>query len=437
MTPEKPTLDALVKEAKGEHGPDVDWSKVEAKLFPRVEREARAQAALNAHGGAKRAWGVAAVVLAAAAAVPLFLSPRGGIAPLEEASATRAPGAGTLLEKDPAAIVHVAAPHRSPVDRTGANETSHDLALGGAIAQGDVIDTRSGRAVFKRTEPSGVTWALEDGSQVEVRAARGTLVLALAKGAVEAQVAPVLSGEAFAIDVEGSRVAVHGTHLRVERQGTRAVVDLREGVVSIGAPPKSGSTYGDLVTAPAHVEFEPSDPHGTLKVTHEATRVRGAQTLETPHYQPPVATRPVSVPQVTPAPPLPVPPLPAPLGNAPPRPATPTPAAAPPVAAPPAPAAVSSPVPPPPAPARVDPNPEGTIVEQVRICARKRVEHTDGVVITVSTRLELHIGDAGMVTSAVFDPPLAPEVQACAASAIYGTRFSQPGAVSIAIDVTP
>ena len=436
MTPEKPTLDALVQEAKSDAGLDIDWGKVEAKLFPRVEREARAQAALVAYAGAKRAWGAAAVVIAIAAAVPLFFSSlgggRGGDAPLGEASAVRAATAGVLQEKDGPAVVHATA--------AGApnGAAAREVGAGGAIMQGEVIETRAGRALFKRTEPSSVTWSLEDGSQAEVLAARGTLVLALAKGAIEAQVAPVSEGEAFAIDVEGSRVAVHGTHLRVERQGNRAIVDLREGVVSIGAPPKSGSTYGDLVTAPAHVEFDSSDPHGTLKVSHEPARVRAPQLLEPSRVQPPPGNRAVSLPAPVAASPTP-PPLPAPLGNAAPHPpvAQAATAPSPPVPAPVAPAAVTSPVPPPPAPARVDPNPEGTIANQVRACERKHVEHADGVVITVSTRLELRIGDAGMVTAAVFDPPLRAEVQACAASAIYGTRFSQPGAVSIGIDVTP
>jgi hypothetical protein len=337
----------------------------------------------------------------------------------DDVSTAHPVSAGAMHEKDGPAVVHAT---RGAIAR--------ELAAGGSIAQGDVLDTRSGHAVFKRAEPGAVTWSLEDGSQVEVRAARGTLILALAKGAVEAQVAPVAEGEAFAIDVEGSRVAVHGTHLRVERQGSRAVVDLREGVVSIGPPPKTGSTYGDLVTAPAHVEFDSSDPHGTLKVSHELSRVRAPQLLEPPKVQPPTSGRPVSIP-------LPAPTAAAASGNAAPRPAPLPVAAAAPPPPPAAPAAVTSPVPPPPAPARVDPNPEGTIGDQVRACARKHVEHGDGVVITVSTRLELRIGDSGMVTAAVFDPPLRAEVQACAASAIYGTRFSQPGAASIAIDVTP
>ena len=424
MNPEKPTLDALIKEAKGERARDVDWSKVEAKLFPRVEAEARAQAALGAYAGAKRVWIAAAVVLAAAAAVPLFF-PRGEVAPLDGASAVRAPSAGTLLEKERASVV---------VHAATAAGGSRDLSKGDAIAQGDVLDARAGRAVFTRTDPSGVTWGLEDGAQVEVRAARGTLILALAKGAVEAQVTPVPNGEAFAIDVEGTRVAVHGTHLRVERQGSRAIVDLREGVVSIGTPPKSGTTYGDLVTAPAHVEFDSADPHGTLKVTHEATRVRAAQQLGpvTALAEPPIHVPSVQLPApiASAAAPRPAPPPPAPA-------AVPAPVAAPPAPQAPAPAAVTSPTPPPPAPPLVDPNPQGTIADQVRACARKHVEHADGVVITVSTRLDLRVGDSGMVTTAIFEPPLAPEVQACAAHAIYGTRFGQAGNVSIAIDVTP
>jgi hypothetical protein len=440
MRPEKPTLGALIEEAKGERGPDVDWEKVEAKLFPRVEREARAQAALDAYGGAsagaKRGWAIAAAAIAMAAAVALFLSPHHADTSLDGGGAgvgTAGPvAAGTMQEKDAAAVVHAT--------RARDGATSRDLTSGGAIAEGDVLDAHAGRAVFKRGEPSAVSWALEDGSQVEVRGARGTLVLALAKGAVEAQVAPVLSGEAFAIDVEGTRVAVHGTHLRVERQGTRAVVDLREGVVSIGTPPRSGSTYGDLVTAPAHVEFDAADPHATLKVSHETSRVRAAQLFE-PAHPPPAPPRPVVVsPPVLVPPVAPAAPITPGQGNQPPHaPAVQAPASPPPAPppAPQAPAAVTSPVPPPPAPARVDPNPEGTIAEQVRACARKHVEHGDGVVITVSTRLDLRIGDTGMVTAAVFDPPLRLEVQACAASAIYGTRFSQPGAASIAIDVTP
>jgi hypothetical protein len=242
------------------------------------------------------------------------------------------------------------------------------------------------------------------------------LVLALERGAVEAQVAPVANGEAFAIDVDGARVAVHGTHLRVARDGTRAIVDLREGVVSIGAPPAHGSTYGDLVTAPAHVEFDASDPHGTLKVSHEPSRVRASTTLE----HPPEPPRPEGAPKPAVAP-------------------APAPASPPAHVTSPAPTspAIARPVPAPPTPPRADPDPEKTISDAVHRCVRARVGQTTGVVVTVSTHVEIQVADTGMVSTAHFDPPLAPEVQECAAQTIYRTRFGTPGAVSILVDVTP
>ena len=418
-TPQKPSLDELIREAKDQKGPSVDWGKVEASLFVRVEREARAQEALGRHAGAGKWVGVAAV-LAAAAAIPLLMA-RGPDASFEEAKVAKVASAGTLSWKDDHAVAHVT--------RDGAG---HDLAPGEAVARGDAITVHGGRAIFVRPEPRGVTWGAEDGAEVAVRTTGETLILTLAKGAVEAQVTPVPNGEAFAIDVEGSRVAVHGTHLRVEKQAGRAVVDLREGVVSIGPPPKSGATYGDLVTAPAHVEFDPADPHGTLKVAHEIYRVRAPQPLESPHATP-LAFGSQGL-AAMPTPPVPAAPASTGATGAPHAPSAPPPASA---GASASQASVAQPVPAPAPPANVDPDPEHKIAAAVRACARKRVEKSDGVVVTVSSRLDLRVGDKGIVESARFDPPLAPEVQECAASAIYGVRFSAPGAVSVPIDFTP
>ena len=83
------------------------------------------------------------------------------------------------------------------------------------------------------------------------------------------------------IDVTASsgdvvRVAVHGTHLRVARDGDKITVDLTEGVVSIGAPPRRGSTIGALVTAPAHVELDARDL-SSVRVDHTASAVRPAE----------------------------------------------------------------------------------------------------------------------------------------------------------------
>ncbi len=444
MSRRKPTLSELVREAREERVPDVDWGKIEEPLFARVAEEARVRAAVEKYEGKRRTWVTAGVVLAIAASVPLFYAGTRD-ATLDVTAEARAPSGGEMSWKDPNAQAHVT--------RGG---VAHDATAGESLAEGDVLEPKSGRVVFARTEPTGVTWDAEDNARVEVRATRGTLILALTRGAVEAQVAPVANGEAFAVDVDGTRVAVHGTHLRVARDGARATVDLREGVISIGLPPRSGSTYGDLVTAPAHVEFDPSDPHGTLKVSHEIGRVRVAANLEPPRQdaremrrdkaadkvddtRPSGLTSPASLPGA------PRPSAPAgtpvsalrPSAVAPLAPVSPaaTPTAVPTAAA--SPAAVVAPVPPLPTPLQVDPDPPRTIRDAVRACESTHVAHATGVIVTVSSVLRLRVGASGMVEGANFDPPLAPDVQQCAVKVIYGTRFAAPGNLSVPIDFTP
>ena len=122
-------------------------------------------------------------------------------------------------------------------------------------------------------------------------------MLSLERGAAEAQVIPVPNGEAFAIDMKSAagntvRVAVHGTHLRVARTNDHVVVDLTEGVVSIGAPPKRGSTLGELVTAPAHVELD-IDAYANLSVQHADNAVRAPAADIKPTVNPQILPRPI------------------------------------------------------------------------------------------------------------------------------------------------
>jgi hypothetical protein len=270
-------------------------------------------------------------------------------------------------------------------------------------------------------------WLLVDaGSRVRLEQARGTLVLALERGAIEADVNPVAEGEAFAVDVAQDdkvvRVAVHGTHLRVARGGDRVTIDLSEGVVSVGAPPRSGSTLGSLVTAPAHAELSVADVAGTLVVLHEPGSLRPAVSLR-PSSQPrPVA---VSSPAATtraeafashPSPLAPT------VVRPEPRPST---------------AAVEAPAPSPAPPALtpVDPSAEATLGAAVRACMPSQAGGTN-ITVQVHTTLRLELKDDGMVESARFDPPVATDVNTCAAPTIYKTRFAHGGSASIPIDVT-
>jgi hypothetical protein len=260
--------------------------------------------------------------------------------------------------------------------------------------------------------------------RARVKSAGESLVLGLDDGAIEAQVTPVPSGEAFAVDVATPtsivRVAVHGTHLRVARAGTRVTVDLTEGVVSIGAPPRMGTTYGTLVTAPAHVELDATDLQGTLRVDHTPSAVRPAIPLVS--HEPVAAARP----ELPPASPRDV------------KPAVPgrerEPLAARPAAVP-----RPSPTDPEPPVAKIDPTkppppPREVIAAAVRDCAASRSRPSD-VRVTVTSSLRLKVGAGGGVESAQFDPPLLPEIQACAAAAIYKAKLAETDAtVTIPIE---
>jgi hypothetical protein len=427
----KSALDALVREAKasakdGGLEPrlsDESWSAVEARILARMATEERSTLVREVNAGVAsprvRMLRIGAAVLAAAAAIALVVKnePASSPAVAENAPASAELTASSLRESVGPGVVRVGGQH---------------APLGHVLRAGDLLEADGARAVLER--PRKVTWLLEAGNTADgaatararVKSAGESLVLGLDDGAIEAQVTPVPSGEAFAVDIASGtslvRVAVHGTHLRVSRSGSRVVVDLTEGVVSIGTPPRTGSTYGTLVTAPSHVEFDAADLEHTLRVDHAPAAIRTPVTLvshesfasgntaarvETPAGTARVDS-PVPVAQATV--PRPVPGL---------RPAS-------------DPSRTDTPVKPdttPALPARE------AIAAAVRACAAQR-SRPENVRVTVSSSLKLKVAAGGDVETAQFDPPLLPEIQACAATAIYKAKLEDsPGAtVTIPID---
>jgi hypothetical protein len=390
-------LDKLVAEARTELGTrealNVDWEAVDAALFERLDAERRAERAQFAPQR-RRGLTLAAVGLAAAAAIVSVLAGKTRET-LDERAVASVESAGT--------IVAIEGPGRVLID-------GKPVGGGAVVKLGDVLETGTTKVTLER--PGKLTLTLEPQSRTVVTHVQGPLVLSIERGAIEAQVVSVAAGEAFAVDVEHSRVAVHGTHLRVAREGGRVVVDLNEGVVSVGEAPRTGSLIGTLVNAPAHVEFMAADAAGTLTQTHDFAAVRPPA----PHV-PAVASGVV-------APPQPEPPAPRPASVLPgePRPEVHT-----------APGAVASasklaaPAP--------EPRPEDAIASAVRQCLTER-PHADNVTIVVSTKLRLELADDGSVRAARFDPPVAPDVNACAAQAIYKQHFGHGGAVAIPVDFT-
>jgi len=226
-------------------------------------------------------------------------------------------------------------------------------------------------------------------------------------------VVPVPSGEAFAVDITDAsgrvaRVAVHGTHLRVARAGDHVVVDLTEGVVTVGRAPRAGSTYGTLVTAPAHVEFDVADVE-SVHVDHTPTDVRPAVVLawsdrpaavsQNAQQQPYVAMAPVDIEGTKPEPHISAPQVKID------RPAN-TPA---------------------PEPA-VEPNAIEKIETAVRACfaqgASQLPEGSPEVHISVSTDLSF-TPEQGVVHTFAFTHPLSRSEQQCVATTIFATRFPE------------
>lgn len=429
-TAESRTLGAVVDEARAHLEPSISDERmkgIEEGLFARIAKEKEEAKPVHDLEAARmkrsgRMLRVGALALAAAAAIALVARKEPGRLPVE---------APVVAQSDVTASSLRATEGAGEVRIGGVKVTA-----GHGLRNGDVLEADRARAVLER--PSKVAWILEhDDARVararvrlvtheadsrrapegRAEAAAETLVLGLDDGAIEAQVTPVPHGEAFAVDVTAGeksvRVAVHGTHLRVVRNGTKVVVDLTEGVVAIGVPPASGITSGAEVRAPAHVELDVTDLEGTLKISHDPAAVRPAIPLSPKN---PTAT----------------------AQKDPPPSADPKPAVPPTVAMKPAPIPRPTDLPPP--PLRPDPKapvvpPREAIATAIKDCVKKHARSSD-VRVTITSSLRLKVTKTGDVETAQFDPPLLPEIQTCAAPAIYKAKLEEnPEGSSVTIPI--
>jgi hypothetical protein len=378
----------------------VDWEAVDKRLFARIEHEHRAErrSILPVHG---RTWKAMAAGLAAAAAVAIVAGSALDRRSVETERAGAIDEAASIAGIDGSGEVLVGG-------RPG--------SVGTPLRLGDVVEARGVQVTLGRAGKLIVV--LERGSAVAVTHVQGALVLALARGAVEAQVVPIASGEALAIDVGPSRVAVHGTHFRVARTGEQVSVDLNEGVVSVGEAPRTGSTRGGLVIAPAHAEFFAGDAQGTLRVTHDPSSVRMGAILAPAAQLKPAAMAPAA--GLT---------LPRSESNG--ETTTPPTVAG---AVRPEPSHVTSVAPSASGGPATGPSAEALLTAAVRTCMADRL-HADDVTVVVTTTLYLQLRDDGSVRSARFDPPVAPDVNSCAAQSIYKARFAHGGDMAIRVSV--
>jgi hypothetical protein len=232
-------LAALTREAAEQPLPELDWERLESNVLARCTmarsaplappRVARARWVPAPPTWASSPWPVA--IAAAAAAALIYGSP---------ADSPTAPG---RLERA----------------RVQANEPQSLVANLSSLDVGDVAETSVHSAVYDA--PGVVRVALAPSSRFEVVAndlaaeRTGGVTVALARGSLRADVTPRSEGEVFAVEVERTRIAVHGTSFTVSREGDRVIVDVAHGSVAVGPVGHRGATHGWLVVGPDRASF--------------------------------------------------------------------------------------------------------------------------------------------------------------------------------------
>jgi hypothetical protein len=265
------------------------------------------------------------------------------------------------------------------------------LALGAHVTAGNqpLVVEHAGRA----------RWTLEPHASAWVADAGEFLTLRLESGALSAAVVPNPKLETFAVEVGGTRVAVHGTAFRVERAGDRVLVAVSEGTVAVepagthaapafllsrgsrgnfGLDGRTGSVEGN---ASAVVSDSRAKSH--REVAPSAIVARSGSLGAHPSDRPTPAT-PVAAPLAT-------------GSNAPSLPQQPS---------------ISE----------IETG-VSSALELMNGCFRDKTQST-GIRVSASTGLTLSVTSDGAVRSVTFAPPLAPAVEDCAVNGLRSLTFA-------------
>jgi hypothetical protein len=254
---------------------------------------------------------------------------------------------------------------------------------GDKLAVGDRV-VAGAQAV--RVEHAGrATWTLSPGGRATVALVGRYLTVRLETGSVTADVVPSPRPESFAVEVKGTRVAVHGTHFTVQRLGDHAKVTLERGVVAVGPTSERGHTQGWLMTAPATGTFS-LDGASTGHVEQGKPAPEGTAAARKPARAPAAA-------------PTPAPAAPAQATGAP------------------------TPLPIQPTDDELTRGAE-QVAATVRSCFAKHTESDQGMRISAHSKLSIDIAPGGNIQTLHFNPPLAPSVQRCSAGVMQSVHFA-------------
>jgi hypothetical protein len=403
----------MVDELRALPTPELPWDAIEQRLLARLDRDGQVLSFPVRRGlGSNplvRVFGLAA----AAAAITLGVTHLAGLGDAPYAAAPRVEAVRVAAAPGPR---HVDAAAVASAPGPAGQRGERDL---GQLAVGDVVEAGAAPVTFSRA--GLVAWTLDAGSVARVRSLgdAGTGVghmVALERGRIAAQVVPRDASEglveAFIVEVQGTRVAVHGTAFSVTVEPDRVIVDVEHGAVAVGPAGHVGATTGHLLVGPARASFS-LDGGRTARMLARPAALAAA--LEpAPAAPAPVPARALSLGE----PPAPSPAAPIPAAH----PSLPVVVAAAPPPAP-EPAAVPAPAP------AAEPAPLTVATIRGRLDRCFRSTHDLGalaVEMSVSSTLRLQLNADGTVLSARFDPPLKPEFVSCAGGAIAG-RFAEGG----------
>lgn len=402
-------LRVMIEEIRGEAPPELPWAILEDRLFTQIDNHPR----WLASPAAPRQASVLGRGLAYASAAALIVLGLGTVA---------GSGEFPIAARARDHCVDVSSLPLSPSVR---NE--RDLKV---LSAGDVLEANTTSLRFE--QPGVVTWSIAPGSVARVvsigRAGIGQTIELIA-GTLHAEVTPRHPSEglveAFAVEAVGTRIAVHGTAFSVTREADRVVVDVEHGAVAIGPVGHVGTTTGHLLVGPARAAFSldggrvarilpavakpipVAHPPPASALPQKEDRPAAARSDSNVDVRPlarrsPIVPAGAHQPEAT----APLPPEP---GAAPPAPKT-------------EPALLTA----------------ANIRAHLARCFRQSYEANGSTVdVSVTSTLRVDVAADGTVRAARFDPPLKPEFQACAGSAIAGRFAAGAGHLDIAVSFKP
>ncbi|HEX2672623.1 MAG TPA: FecR family protein [Polyangiaceae bacterium] len=352
--PEERALDRMILELREDPAPNLDWDRMEARLM----REPLP----TANGNSRSFWSRLRVPTAGLIAVA--------------AVATIA-----VVAHEPAAL-----PAKPIAKLNDAPLNGDTLALGTRLTAGNhpLIVEHAGRA----------RWTLEPHATAFVTDAGEFLTVKLESGALSAAVVPNPKPETFAVEVENTRVAVHGTAFRVERAGERVQVEVSEGTVAV-EPSGTHSTPVFLLRRNSRGNFALDGKTGNVEGNASAVVADGAGRQS--HRTLAKAATTTRAPQsaLTPSKPE----------------------------ASPAPSSQAQPLPAQPSISDIEKG-VSSAVDLMNRCFHDQTRTTDNRVIA-NTAVTLTVAGDGTIQSVTFAPPLAPGVEECAVSGLRSLTFTR------------